>query len=82
MRELSSRADAFTADDGILTISRGVLQWASLRMGAGTISRQTKLLLECHLTCCQSEVPHGTQDMTIRAFQQVLIGEITGWPMQ
>ncbi|GED43452.1 hypothetical protein HHA02_27810 [Cobetia marina] len=82
MRELSSRADAFTADDGILTISRGVLQWASLRMGAGTISRQTKLFLECHLTCCQSEVPHGTQDMTIRAFQQVLIGEITGWPMQ
>ncbi len=82
MRELSSRADAFTADDGILTISRGVLQWASLRMGAGTISRQTKLLLERHLTCCQSEVPHGTQDMTIRAFQQVLIGEITGWPMQ
>ena len=82
MRELSSRADAFTADDGILTISCGVLQRASLRMGAGTISRQTKLLLECHLTCCQSEVPHGTQDMTIRAFQQVLIGEITGWPMQ
>ncbi len=82
MRELSSRADAFTADDGILTISRGVLQWASLRMGAGTISRQTKLFLECHLTRCQSEVPHGTQDMTIRAFQQMLIGEITGWPMQ